>query len=439
MRRFNSKAGSALIWALAVALILVIILAAGLGAVQRQQNANVQQHIENQAYFSAMSVTRAVMNWLDGASSATIELTDDAGNIIGHEVVGADDRNTLIEWILSQDLDPNDPEGFFSLNVSGMDFKDVLGEISLFASYNATHTEISIKAVAVYNDETSSVIGRLTSDSEQKVVLGGPTVAAKEVPPPPVYPEPGTVTTISLDTGNPTSTRPQDVYYTNKRTAAFSGSVGTLIVDGPANFSISGTIDLLIVRSGAVVQVGNALTAAKILIEDGGIVSFQANNAKIRKKGNIPACEVFVMPGGKLLNQIGSNQQAEITVYGYGTFDKDKIAVIEVEKLSNLVDIYIQPVEAGGYTADLGKLSSVSFSGMIHLPQGYTSGATVFNLQTIKTTPLPANVATNVCNKPGSADYKADEAPFCPHFDPLKDPTTTTTTESWGFAGFREG
>ena len=439
MRRFNSKAGSALIWALAVALILVVILAAGLGTVQRQQNANVRQHIENQAYFSAMSVTRAIMSWLDGASSATIELTDDAGNVIGHEVVGADDRNALIDWIFSQELNPNDPEGFFSLNVSGLDFKDVLGEIALFASYNASHTEISIKAVATYNDETSSVIGRLTSDSEQKIVAGSFTAARKEVPPPPTYPEPGTATMISLDTGNPTSTRPQDIYYTNKRTAAFTGSVGTLIVDGPANFSISGTVDLLVVRSGAVVQVGNALTAAKILIEDGGTVTFQANNAKLRKKGNIPACEVFVMPGGKLLNQIGSNQQAEITVYGFATFDKNKIAVVEVEKLSNLVDIYIQPVEAGGYTANLGSLTSVKFSGMIHLPQGYTSGATVFNLETIKTNPLPANVASNVCNKPGYADYKKEEAPFCPHFDPLKDPTTTTTTESWGFAGFREG
>ena len=161
----KSKRGSALIWALAVALILGIILAAGFAQAQRRQNMNVQQHIDSQAYFSAMSVNRAIMEWLDGASSA--------------DEFAGDEENTkkllFIEKVLGQP--ENEEVEFWSTRSPGNgntdSFSELLGEVTLFASRSADRTVISIKTIAEYAGSGATVIGSISNEIKEWEEGGG--------------------------------------------------------------------------------------------------------------------------------------------------------------------------------------------------------------------------------------------------------------------------
>jgi len=436
MSRFTSRAGSALIWALAVALILSIVLIAGFSMVQRQQNANVQQHIENQAYYTAMSINRAILNWLDGASNDFIVLTDDSGNILDQQLQNSDDRNVFIDWILAQEPNEDDPGGFFPLTIGGIDYPDTLGEISLFATHDGG-SQISIKTTATYNGETGSVIGKLTSDSTMQVDPGKPGVAKIEVPPPPAYPK--DTADLTLLTGNQSVSGTTGKYYTTDRTNNLSGTMNTLVVQGTSKFNFTGSADIVVVKANATLEIGNGAYIGTLIIEDGGQTSF-VSNSKLFVKTPKTVCDVFVMPGGKFINTAQGFNQANIMIYGMASNDSKKIAQIQLGKMQ-VAGMVIQPVgDYGGYTADVGNPATIDFgtTGVIHLPLGYTYNSVSFNLSNFKNIPSWADISDRVCNRLVTGP-RPDEAPFCPHFLPLNDPSKTTTTERWSFAGFEEG
>ncbi|MDR0357331.1 MAG: hypothetical protein LBH63_03075 [Clostridiales Family XIII bacterium] len=64
----NKKTGSALIWALVVAVVLFIALAIGLAAVSSSMNVSTSRHADKQSYYTAMSIAKAYADWLRDAS-----------------------------------------------------------------------------------------------------------------------------------------------------------------------------------------------------------------------------------------------------------------------------------------------------------------------------------------------------------------------------------
>jgi len=472
MRRFNSKAGSALIWALAVALILCIVLAAGMGVVQRQQNANIQQHIENQAYFSAMSVTRAILGWMNGSSSDTIETEDEYGNpivIVG----GADDRNSLINLILGKNPDPGklDSDGFFSINdiIDPSSFPDILGDINLSARYNTSKDEILIKTTATYNGEAHSVIGRLASMSTGEYDPGGVTAAKINFPDSPDYekmikdsptgikPLANSTTSLQDPTGN---------YIADARTGSgnslgstLTGRMNILIVEGTSNFIFNGTANILIIRADATVTFGNnAACVGTLIIEDGGTTIFKSNSQMEPiagyHQGPPDHTEVYVHPGGSFINEAQGRNQSVLRIFAFASLDKDKIAKIQINSMT-VLDVLIQPTseDYASYSPDLGNPSGLiwytgttNIDRVIHLPSGYRIGNTQFSNdpQELRSgwayyTSIPnwSTIAPRVCNPvstlPTAKNQK--EAPFCPHYNPVALPEVTTTSTSWYFDG----
>ena len=180
IRFVKGKAGSALIWALAVAIILTIVIAAGLNIVQRQQNQNVQQHIENQAYFSAMSVNRAIMQWLDNTSYV---YTD------GENQDGDTPQVKFLNNILS-----NNENEEIALDIS---FANLTGELPVslesinnyakFSENPAVPNEftITIFTTASYYGDTATVSGVISNKYEAWLENIGSQLTRIEVPSPP--------------------------------------------------------------------------------------------------------------------------------------------------------------------------------------------------------------------------------------------------------------
>jgi len=436
IRRIKSKAGSALIWALAVALILAIVIAAGLNIVQRQQNANVQQHIENQAYFSAMSVNRAIMNWLNGASSSYTIVDDGKGNVT-EELNNGDERNDFISWVLSQPIPP-DNDGFFQLSITGMEFADVMGDITFYATHNGMGTELSIKTVANYNGETSSVIGRLTNDPTQVVVPGRPGVAKIEVPDPPSYPTPGLSSSgPELINSNTNPNNPAGDYYTTSRTQAFSGNVNTLIVQDSSDFQFNGQANIVVIKANAKLTIGKDTRIDYLIIEDGGRTDFTPPATIIGNKN--AHCEVFVRAGGSFINSQNGTNNTKIVVYLFASNDPNKIARADLAKMKDVIDIILQPIGSyGGYTANIGNPASVTFTGKIHLPIGYIFNGVSYGMSNYSTMPNWGTLSPKVCN-PVGGNVRPGEAPFCPHFLALNDPDRITHSDVWTYAGYKEG
>jgi len=340
MRRFKSKAGSALIWALAIALILSIVLIAGFGMVQRQQNQNVQQHIENQAYYSAMSVTRAVIGWFEGTNYDTLTGSS----------AGSEEQFDFINWITAPDnrgdekiliedayLDPARPE---------------LGKYTVYAKSSDDGSEIVFRTVATHADATETVIGTLSKTSTDALIEGekDPWLPIK-------VPDPVATIASDGDTVNITEvvngeTRIKETFKIseltqyNSNTAQASGRywiTGGQTVDpnrpcrilvakrdssdsidygnpnNPVGIVIINTtlpIEFLIVKDNMVARPRNGtnINVENIIIEKGGVMD-AANGS-----GFNGTRKIYVKPGGRLINTGGSNWVLNGDIYLYASF-----------------------------------------------------------------------------------------------------------------------
>jgi len=315
MRRFKSKAGSALIWALAIALILSIVLIAGLGMVQRQQNQNVQQHIENQAYFSAMSVTQAVVGWLSGTNYDTL-----GGVTPGQEaqfefinwITDPANRNTEKPLVSNALLDPARPE---------------LGTYSVFVKSSEDGSEITFRTVATHADATETVIGTMSKTSTADIIYGEKDPWSPIQVPPPIATVDGNTlirpgmadVNISTLTGY-TSGAPAGGSYRipNGSTTTVTSGCNVLVASGNNSTVVINTtqvINLLVIKANTMVIPSNGtnLNIRNIVIESGGILN-AANGAGYEGTENI-----YVMPGGRFINTSNSQWRVLANVWIYAS------------------------------------------------------------------------------------------------------------------------
>ena len=413
--RLKRKDGSTLIWALIVVVIITLVLAAGFNMVQRQQNSAVASHIESQAYFSAMSVNRAIIEWLSGTEFSFIE---------GTEYTGTDERVKFINWVLSKE------EGkWHTFLLDKMDFPDTLGTFEIFVKHE--NGNIFLRTTATFNNESRTIVGTLTNNPSQTVKAGGPDVVKIEVPQPPEVPE-ATGLTL-LNSGNVTGAAGK--YYMTNRTGNFSGTMSTLVVQGTTNITFGGNVDLLVIKANANVNIGNPAKIGKLVIESGGTTSFQPNS-KLYGWPDGTNTQAFVLAGGKFLNLATGQNQSQVIIYAYASDDPKNVAKVQLGKMT-VIDIIVQPsnIEFGSYSADIGDPTTLDVTGKIHLPIGYTFGGTVFGLDNFNK--LPASVLARVCNPVGTG-IRPKEAPFCPHYLAKNEPPIITNTESWSSGGFFE-
>ncbi|MDR0884790.1 MAG: hypothetical protein LBN22_00240, partial [Clostridiales Family XIII bacterium] len=67
----NAAKGSTLVYAMVAFLIITILLATCFFIVQNTFNRRVRSHTEDQAYYTALSVTKSVAGWLTSEKSST--------------------------------------------------------------------------------------------------------------------------------------------------------------------------------------------------------------------------------------------------------------------------------------------------------------------------------------------------------------------------------
>lgn len=64
----KSKSGSTLIWVLIMMLVLGILIAGGLMIAQSFTTRTLNQHVEQQSYYTALSTTKSIAEWMNGTS-----------------------------------------------------------------------------------------------------------------------------------------------------------------------------------------------------------------------------------------------------------------------------------------------------------------------------------------------------------------------------------
>jgi len=462
MRRLKSRTGSALIWALAVALILCIVLIAGFGMAQRQQNANVQQHIENQAYYSAMSVNRAFLGWLDGTTYVFTENELSAG---------ASDQMRFINAILSYPANTDIDLSFAVASGMAPDpdtaFSDFLGDVSLFASRNEDKTIITIKTTAAYAGEQATVLGTISNEFKEWEEGGGYIGDNRvKVPDPPE---------VGKD-------------YTINQTIS-SGTIGivngAVAVTGTVTANGSSSADTIIVRNGAVLNLtgtgGAQLRFNELIIEPGGIVQVNHSSTAVAAKNtslkyniwndasgaerydNGPI--IYIMPGGKLTTTSNASGSVTLNCIAYlyawppieGTFDtKPNITpAIDFHSGTNSVSFRSVVIQKANdpaisdysdefppsFSALVGNIAKMSISSgyAIHAPVGY-AGFTLANKSS-----MPVNILSRSCNHVGDGNpryFKDTEVPsldpFCPHFLALYEPPKSMRSDTWTIDRYRE-
>ena len=464
MKRFTAlikqKRGSALIWALAVALILSIVLAAGFAQAQRQQNMNVQQHIDNQAYYSAMSVNRAFMEWLNGASSAA-ELAGDETNA---------EKLLFIDKVLGQPA--NEDVEFWSISStaggSSETFVNFLGEVTLFASRSADKSVITITTVAEYAGSGATVTGTI-SNVVKEWEEGGGYIGDTRVQVPD-FPEESEDYTINQTISSGTiGTVNGAIAVTGNVTANGSTSADTIVVRNGAVLSLTGTggaqlrFDQLIIEPGGIVQVNHSSTA--VAAKNGSLkFNIWKDASGVEQYDNGPI--IYIKPGGKLTttSNAGGNVSLNCIAFLYawppveGTLDtKPNITpAIDFQSGTNSVSfrsVVIQKANDPGvpdysdefppsFSAVVGNITKMSISSgyAIHAPLGY-GGFTLANKSSV-----PANILSRSCNHVGDGNprfFRDTEEPsldpFCPHFLALYEPPTPMRSDTWTLDGYGMG
>ena len=382
----RKKNGSTLIWAMIVAVIITLVIAAGLTQVQRQQNSAVTQHVENQAYYSAMSVTQSMINWLSGASSAEPESA----------------QMTLIEWILENQYSladsQKDTDGYFGIPINNnADFLDALGTITIKTKYDSETGTIYIKTHAEYAGQTASIIGTLSKGEGDPIPEPiDPTGGKVEPPEDTIFIKPPAVTPpTSLDIKSNTTPSPY-----------------------PLDPNVDKFKDIWIHDGGkAFIPSGKGFITEMIYILPGGSITGTQN-------GNYPAMNInFFLyaskPGEKqaLLNLTGGNQAFPIKdIWIQPPFPKEDGSLGLCAKI-------VLPLRDTNANKD-GQLLMPKGMG-VHLPIGFNEGDKI-KVPLTNTNYTTYNAALNsigiyitgnlcnICNRPGMAHYDASTFPFCP-------------------------
>jgi len=456
-RLIKEKKGSALIWALAVALILCIVLAAGLNQAQRQLGTNVQQHIDNQAYYSAMTVNRVLMEWLNGANSTLTEDEDNAKKMLLIDAILAQDPN--IDTPLLIDLVP--------AGAASGNSEELLGDVKVYASLNEDKTIITIKTIAEYAGAKATVTGRISNEIKEWEEGGG-YVGDTRVKVPD-FPEEGKDFTINQTISSGT---------------IGSNVNGAIAVTGTVTANGSTGADTIVVRNGATLNLtgtgGGGLRFNELIIEPGGTVAVNHSSTAVSARNpslrfniwtDAKGIEhydtgpiIYIKPGGKLTTTSNAGGSVTLNCIAYlyawpaaeGTeATKPNITpAIDFHSGTNSVSfrsVIIQRANDPGipgysdeypasFSAVVGNITKMGISSgfAIHAPVGY-GGYTLENKNSV-----PASILSRSCNHVGSASnmrdtYEPGLDPFCPHFLALYEPPRQMRSSTWTLDGYHTG
>lgn len=154
----KSKVGSTLIWVLIMILVLGILITGGLAIASSYSNRSLDQHVKKQAYYTALSTTKSIAEWLDGVSEQTHTENKEQLDLIDELREGESDSTTF-------DSTVNNSMGTCSSSITYDRETDHI-IISSTASYdNATSTvncEMAYGEGSVGGDGSSSDIKRFT-------------------------------------------------------------------------------------------------------------------------------------------------------------------------------------------------------------------------------------------------------------------------------------
>jgi len=363
--------------------------------VQRQQNANVQQHIENQAYFTAMSVNRMVMNWLNGSEFSFVEGDD------GTEEAAADSpQGRFILEILNQPVNTPIPIKIDTISAPS-DLGDVLGSFEIYVSRDENNI-ITFRTEAEFFDQTASVSGTMRYQTDKWLEGGGYAEGIQKirVPVAPLltdeqfirFPKPETdpdnpadeylpisdSSTIDWTTFSEYSSGNGNISNNYKITGINSGvnlaglNANILVVgsekNSGRNFTITPpdnktSITLMIVKKGATVQLeSNGARFDEIIIEDGGTIEITKSNLGVLpinatkrfnerlEDGTLTydlAPIVYIKAGGqmRIASGVGGNITPNFTAYVFAnpTPPPNRAAISFASGKINFRSVIVQP------------------------------------------------------------------------------------------------
>lgn len=151
LKLIKTKTGSTLIWVLIMMLVLGILITGGLMVAQSYSSRSLAQHTDTQAYYTALSSTKAIAEWLDGTSEK--------------EPTGKDKQLRYLENVRKAD-------GSSITFDSSVD--QSLGSCSTTVSVDQNNSDITISSTAKYNDSEATV-SCLLSNGQSSTASGKPS------------------------------------------------------------------------------------------------------------------------------------------------------------------------------------------------------------------------------------------------------------------------
>jgi hypothetical protein len=331
----RGKAGSTLIWALIIVVIITLVLAAGFAIVQRQQNSAVSQHIENQAYYSAMSVTQAIMTWLHGTGSVETIIEGEEDDPLQTTVKTP--QQILLEYISNPDINapgidiPIQLDMIPGPGVTGSaDLDRALRDVQVYASWDwiseADKTQvITFTVVSNYLSDTATVSAKISKSVDESGDWHDTGLVIEKIAAPPapwradgqyLYPrnpdkdptnpeddnKPDYITNTSdprVINWNSTvvpefpgiSTSPEGYSKITSSKSLVTSNANTIIIGPPgdtgtpqvvASMGANVTLQTVIVKKGGVLNIGgNNFRCDELIIEDGGRVTITANSSAL--------------------------------------------------------------------------------------------------------------------------------------------------------------
>lgn len=155
----KSKAGSTLIWVLIMMLVLGILITSGLLIAQSYSNQSLNKHTETQAYYTALSSTKAIAEWLDGTSEK--------------EPTGKDKQLRYLSEIRKAE----NSSVTFDTTVDSS-----LGDCSTTISINPNNSDITITSTAKYIDSEATVSCLLSNGQSSTAGASPSTVKVLTIP-----------------------------------------------------------------------------------------------------------------------------------------------------------------------------------------------------------------------------------------------------------------